>query len=53
MQDLWNKIKSIVTAPLTSDLDMVHLFLLIGLTLVFIGAWLMILNDLAKVEETL
>lgn len=43
MQKLWADIQAILRAPLTNQLDTVHLFLLTGLILVFIAAWLMIL----------
>ena len=42
--ELWQSISDIVTAPFVGDLDLVHLFLLIGIILVFIAAWVLILN---------
>ncbi len=46
MQKLWSEIQSILKAPITSSLDTTHLFLLTGLILVFIAAWLMILGHI-------
>lgn len=46
MQKLWSDIQAILKAPLTEQLDTTHLFLLTGLVLVFIAAWLMILSHI-------
>ena len=46
MGQLWDDIIAILKAPLTNDLDTTHLFLLTGLVLVFIAAWLMILGHI-------
>lgn len=44
MGNLLSDIQAILTAPLTENLDMVHLFLLVGLVLVCIAAWIIILG---------
>jgi len=46
MSKLWNDIKNILSAPLTNELDITHVFLLTGLILVFIAAWIMILGHI-------
>lgn len=46
MANLWTQILAILKAPLTSKLDTLHLFLITGLVLVFIAAWLMILRHI-------
>lgn len=51
--NIWSKIQSILTAPLTEDLDTPHLFLLVGLVIVSIGAWLIILNYMTRSIEEL
>lgn len=44
MQNIWAEIKGILTAPLGQKLDPVQLFLIVGLVLVFISAWLILLR---------
>jgi hypothetical protein len=44
MESLVSNIQAIVTAPLTEKLDITHLFLLVGLVLVMIAAWMIILG---------
>ena len=44
MQGIWTGIKNILTAPLGQKLDPVQLFLIVGLVLVSISAWLIILK---------
>ena len=44
MANIWTNIKGILTAPLGQKLDPVQLFLIVGLVLVFISAWLVILK---------
>jgi hypothetical protein len=51
MQKLWQDIKDILTAPFVGSLDIVHLFLLIGLILVFLSAWAMILRHVALAAQ--
>lgn len=46
MQEIWSNILATLKAPLTEDLDIIHLFMLTGLILVFIAAWLMILSHI-------
>lgn len=41
---LWNDIVAMLKAPFVGDLDLTHLFLLIGVVLLFIAAWVLILN---------
>lgn len=44
MQSLWDDLMSILAAPFVGDLDLKHLFLLVGVVLLFIAAWTLILN---------
>jgi hypothetical protein len=37
-------VKDTLTAPFVGQLDLVHLFLLVGLVLVFAAAWVMVLH---------
>lgn len=40
---IWQDVKDVIAAPFSGDIDAKHLFLVIGLILVFIAAWLFIL----------
>ena len=53
MAQLWDDIKAILTAPFVGDLDLVHLFLLVGLVLVFIAAWVMVLGHIQSAAAEL
>jgi hypothetical protein len=44
MQNIWTEIKGILTAPLTDEMDPVQLFLIVGLVIVSISAWLILLR---------
>lgn len=44
MGNIWTEIKGILTAPLGQKLDTVQLFLIVGLVLISISAWLIILR---------
>lgn len=46
MGKIWADIQAILTHPVTDDLDMTHLFLLVGLILVMIAAWIFILKHI-------
>lgn len=41
--EIWDKIKAIAAAPFGEELDLVHLFLLVGLILFFVVVWMFIL----------
>jgi hypothetical protein len=47
MGNIWGAIKDTLTAPFVGELDLTHLFLLIGAILVFIAIWVLILNHIA------
>lgn len=52
--DIIEDVKETLTAPLFGRLDIAHLFLLVGLVLVFSTAWVMILAHIrAAAMETL
>ena len=44
MAQLWNDILATLKAPFVGDLDLLHLFLLVGLVLIFAAAWALVLN---------
>jgi hypothetical protein len=46
MGNIWSEVVSILKAPLVSTLDTKTLFLLVGLVLVMIAAWVMILGHI-------
>ena len=52
MVQVWDDLLAMLKAPFIGDVDIWHLFLLIGLVLFFIAVWVMILNHvrLASVE---
>jgi hypothetical protein len=50
MANLWTDILNLLKAPVAGGLDTMHLFLLVGIVLVAIVAWLMILRYLESVE---
>lgn len=47
--DLVHNVRDAVEAPLTEPLDAVHLFLIVGIVIVSIGAWFLILSSLREV----
>ena len=52
MSQLWSDILDILKAPVAGNLDVKHLFLLVGLVVVMIAAWVMILRHFdSAVEE--
>ena len=46
VQTLFSDVSNILTAPFVGQLDLLHLFLLIGVVLVFLIAWGIILNHI-------
>lgn len=46
MQAFGQDIVEFLKSPFARDLDMLHLFLLVGIVLIFIVGWLMILNHI-------
>lgn len=43
---LWDEIRGILKTPFVGELDIMHLFLLIGLVLVFSAIWVIILHHI-------
>ena len=43
MQALFDNIAATLTAPFVGELDLTHLFLLVGLVLIFVAIWAVIL----------
>jgi hypothetical protein len=46
MQNLINDIVAIVKAPFIGELDLTHLFLIVGVVIIFAAAWVFILNHI-------
>lgn len=46
MGKLWKDIVAIVRAPFIGELDLWHLFLLVGLVIIFAAVWAMLLNHI-------
>jgi hypothetical protein len=44
MRKLWDDILAILRAPFVGELDSLHLFLIVGLVLIFAAAWVFILR---------
>lgn len=44
MRKLWDDIIAMLEAPFVGELDLVHLFLLVGVVLVFAAMWAIILH---------
>ena len=44
MLALWTGIQNMLSAPFVGELDLAHLFLLVGVVLVFVAIWVLILN---------
>lgn len=44
MQKLWSEIRDILKAPFVGSLDLPHLFLLVGVVILFAVLWGLILN---------
>lgn len=46
MRKLWDDVSGILKAPFVGQLDMMHLFLIVGLVLIFATAWVFILRHI-------
>jgi hypothetical protein len=44
MGQIWSDILATLRAPFVGSLDLEHLFLLVGIVLIFVAAWVLILN---------
>lgn len=53
MMNIWSEIKAIIKAPITEKLDTAQLFMIVGLVLVFIVAWLVILKYMTAGVQTI
>lgn len=43
---IWNDILDLLTAPFVGQLDLAHLFLLVGVVILFALIWVFILNHI-------
>lgn len=46
MKKLIDDVTAILKAPFVGQLDLLHLFLIVGLVLIFAGAWVFMLNHI-------
>lgn len=46
MQQTWDNVIAMLKAPFVGDLDLWHLFLLVGVVLIFAGVWAIILHTI-------
>lgn len=46
MRKLFDDVMAILKAPFVGQLDLLHLFLIVGLVLIFAAAWFFILNHI-------
>ena len=44
MLNIWNDILGMLQAPFVGPIDLAHLFLIVGVVLIFIFLWIMIVN---------
>jgi hypothetical protein len=44
MNEIFGDIVAILKAPFSGELDLLHLFLIVGLVIIFAAAWVFILN---------
>lgn len=51
MQQLAADIGAILKAPFVGQLDLIHLFLIVGLVLIFAASWVFILNHIRIAAE--
>jgi len=51
MGQLYADLKNILTAPFVGDLDIMQLFLLVGLVIVFAGLWYFVLFHIRTAAE--
>jgi hypothetical protein len=51
LQLVVNNVRDLIETPLTQPLDTVHLFLIVGIVLVAIGAWALIFSDFTRVSH--
>lgn len=49
MQKLWNDIVALVKAPFVGQLDLMQLFLVTGVVIVFAGLWFVMLHNMRRV----
>lgn len=47
MEKLYEDIKTLITEPFVGQLDILHLFLLVGLVIVFAILWNMVIGHIA------
>lgn len=51
MQKLWNDITGILKAPFAGQLDLVQLFLIVGVVIVFAALWFTMLHNMRRLAS--
>ena len=51
MLAIWNDILAMLKAPFVGTLDLTHIFLLVGVVLIFAALWALILNHIATAAQ--
>lgn len=44
IKSVWQNVINLIEAPFVGELDLVHLFLLVGIVLIFVAVWAVILH---------
>lgn len=44
IKSVWSNIVGMLEAPFVGEMDLVHLFLLVGVVLIFIAVWAVVLH---------
>jgi hypothetical protein len=51
VHSVWDDIVTMLKTPFVGNLDVVHLFMLVGIVLVFIALWVVIFNKIVSVSQ--
>lgn len=51
MKKLWNDIVAILKAPFVGQVDLIQLFLLTGIVIVFAGLWFVMLHNMRHIAS--
>lgn len=48
---VWDDVWNLVKTPFVGDLDLLHLFMLVGIVLIFIALWVMVFNVTIRIAQ--
>lgn len=51
VRTVWDDVVNLVKTPFVGELDLAHLFMLVGIVLVFIVLWMIIFNNIIMVSQ--